>query len=162
AHRPRPDPPGDRRGRSRPRASPPRPGDRRGGRRPGRRGPRPPSARAELKRTASAFAAGGEANGAQGPGLTPPAGRAPGPGGMRKPTLALLALLAGCGTAPPPELPPPPPPAAPAPAPAPAPPVAAVPTASASAAPAADDKFAGVTIKVEKVAGTVYALIGAG
>jgi glyoxylase-like metal-dependent hydrolase (beta-lactamase superfamily II) len=85
---------------------------------------------------------------------------------MRKPTLCLVALLSGCGAPPQPEPPPPPPQAAPEPppppAPPPAPPVAAAPTAAASAAPAAEDKFAAVTIKVEKVAGNVYVLFGAG
>ena len=76
---------------------------------------------------------------------------------------ALLVLLAGCGS-PPPPAPPPAPPIPPPPA------VTAAcrgPSPSAEAAPAtppppADDKLAGVTIKVQKVAGTVYMLEGAG
>lgn len=82
--------------------------------------------------------------------------------------LGLLGLLAGCGAPPPPAPPPSPPPspaasasAAPA-----APPVVAsdAPAASASAAPppAESDEFAKVEIKVEKVAGTVYLIEGAG
>lgn len=85
--------------------------------------------------------------------------------------IALLNLVMGCGSPPPPEPPPAPAllePAAPA---APAAPTAS-PTASAASAPAAsasaaaappaDDKFANVNIKMEKVAGTVYILEGAG
>jgi glyoxylase-like metal-dependent hydrolase (beta-lactamase superfamily II) len=84
---------------------------------------------------------------------------------MRTPALALLVLLAGCGS----PLPPPPPPAPPIPPP---PPVTAAPRAARAPAAEAgapatppipvDEKLAGVTIKVEKVAGTVYMLEGAG
>src|SRR6185436_19943223 len=85
---------------------------------------------------------------------------------MRKPSLAIVAVLAalvGCGSPPPPE-----PPPAPPPAPAPPAPVAptASPAASANAAPApsaaAADKFASVIIKAEKVSGVVYMLEGSG
>ena len=41
-------------------------------------------------------------------------------------------------------------------------PASAAPVASASAAPSAEDKFASVTVKVEKVGGSVYMLEGAG
>ncbi|WP_433928870.1 MBL fold metallo-hydrolase [Sorangium cellulosum] len=92
---------------------------------------------------------------------------------MRTTTITFLGLLGfftGCAASPPPA-----PPLAPAPAqpdaPASAPPAAsaapatsAPPAASASATPppAADDEFAKVEIKVEKVAGAIYMLEGSG
>ncbi|WP_437661141.1 MBL fold metallo-hydrolase [Sorangium sp. So ce1182] len=89
---------------------------------------------------------------------------------MRKTNIALLGILGfltGCGAPPPPA--PPPAPAPPSPtvsaSAAPAPPAtSAPPAASASAAPppAADDQFAKVEIKAEKVAGAVYMLEGSG
>ncbi|WP_437923934.1 MBL fold metallo-hydrolase [Sorangium sp. So ce291] len=89
---------------------------------------------------------------------------------MRQTNIALLGILGfltGCGAPPPPA--PPPAPAPPSPtvsaSAAPAPPAtSAPPAASASAAPppAADDQFAKVEIKVEKVAGAVYMLEGSG
>jgi len=86
---------------------------------------------------------------------------------MRKTSLACIALLTlavGCGSPPPPEPPPAPPPALPTPpAPAASPAGSSAPAAGAAATPpAADDPFAGLTIKVVKVAGTVYMLEGAG
>jgi cyclase len=82
------------------------------------------------------------------------------------PKISLLAalLVAGCAPPPPaPALPPPTqamPPAAPVP---PTPVASAVPPASTSSAVvAADDKFAKVTITVEKVGGSVYMLAGSG
>ncbi|WP_438003912.1 MBL fold metallo-hydrolase [Sorangium sp. So ce321] len=91
---------------------------------------------------------------------------------MRKTNIALLGILGfltGCGAPPPPAPPPasaptPPTPTVSASA-APAPPAtSAPPAASASAAPppAADDQFAKVEIKAEKVAGAVYMLEGSG
>lgn len=89
---------------------------------------------------------------------------------MRKPSLAcislLAALLAGCGSTPPPEPPPAPTPIPPAPA-ASTPAPAATPASPAPAEPAAPasaegDQFKDVTIKAEKVAGVVYMLEGAG
>jgi glyoxylase-like metal-dependent hydrolase (beta-lactamase superfamily II) len=79
---------------------------------------------------------------------------------MRAPALALLAVLvAGCSSLPPPE-----PPPMPSPIPVPPGPAGAAKSAPADEAPppAADDKFANVTIKVNKVAGNVYMLEGAG
>jgi cyclase len=81
--------------------------------------------------------------------------------------LAIVATTLSCGGAPtpPPEMPPPEtPPAAIAPAPPPPAPVASpAPTPSASAsASAADDKFAAVVIKAEKVSGNIYMLEGMG
>jgi glyoxylase-like metal-dependent hydrolase (beta-lactamase superfamily II) len=78
---------------------------------------------------------------------------------MRKTSLALLALLAGCGSPPPPR----PPPISSIPI-APAGKAGAAPAAAEEPAepPAADDKFAKVVIKVEKVAGSVYVLVGEG
>src|SRR5690349_16602323 len=78
---------------------------------------------------------------------------------MRKTTLALLAFLGGCSAPPPPQPPPMPSPIpiypsgkqSPAPAPA-----------DEQEPPAADDKFAKVVIKVEKVGGSVYMLEGSG
>lgn len=94
---------------------------------------------------------------------------------MRTTILALVSLLAACASPPPADSPPPsapipkaPPLASPAkasPSATPSPEgtsAAAAPTAAASAAPAEDDEFAKVTIKVEKVAGSVYMLEGQG
>jgi cyclase len=85
---------------------------------------------------------------------------------MRTSALALLVLVAGCGSPPPPAPPPappiPPPPAVTAACARPAPAEEAASSAPATPPPAADDKYAGVTIKVQKVAGTVYMLEGAG
>ena len=89
---------------------------------------------------------------------------------MRKtllPLAPLTALLVSCGAPPPAETPPVPAPPAPVAAPeSPTAAASAAPSVSASATaaspPAADDKFAKVTIKVEKVAGTVYMLEGEG
>ncbi|WP_437752380.1 MBL fold metallo-hydrolase [Sorangium sp. So ce1389] len=91
---------------------------------------------------------------------------------MRKTNIALLGILGfltGCGAPPPPAPPPAPAPVPPSPtvsaSAAPAPPAtSASPAASASAAPppAADDQFAKVEIKAEKVAGAVYMLEGSG
>src|SRR5690349_11054192 len=86
------------------------------------------------------------------------------------PLVATAALLVSCGAPPPAETPPAPAPPAPVAPPAvterPTAAASAAPSASASAAaaspPAADDKFAKVTIKVEKVAGSVYMLEGEG
>ncbi|WP_437827150.1 MBL fold metallo-hydrolase [Sorangium sp. So ce1153] len=89
---------------------------------------------------------------------------------MRKTNIALLGILGfltGCGAPPPPA--PPPAPVPPSPtvsaSAAPAPPAtSAPPAASASEAPppAADDQFAKVEIKAEKVAGAIYMLEGSG
>ncbi|MGK3987215.1 MBL fold metallo-hydrolase [Sorangium sp. So ce136] len=89
---------------------------------------------------------------------------------MRKTNIALLGILGfltGCGAPPPPA--PPPAPVPPSPtvsaSAAPAPPATSAPpaaSASAAAPPAADDQFAKVEIKAEKVAGAVYMLEGSG
>jgi glyoxylase-like metal-dependent hydrolase (beta-lactamase superfamily II) len=86
---------------------------------------------------------------------------------VRSLVIAVSPLFAACETPPPAVAPPPAPPPAAAsylPSAAPAAIVSAAPAASASAAsPApAEDRFANVTIQVEKVAGTVYMLQGAG
>jgi glyoxylase-like metal-dependent hydrolase (beta-lactamase superfamily II) len=80
---------------------------------------------------------------------------------IRSLRFALLLAVAACG-APPPVAPPPP---LPPPEPSPAPVARAAPSTSvpaASAAPPVEDKYANVTIQVEKVAGSVYVLYGAG
>jgi cyclase len=83
---------------------------------------------------------------------------------MRTAALSLFVLLAACAT-PPPAAPPP----SPIPVPGPPSEPATRPAASASAPPASSatppagaDKFASVVIKVNKVAGSVYMLEGAG
>ncbi|MFT3766867.1 MAG: MBL fold metallo-hydrolase [Minicystis sp.] len=81
---------------------------------------------------------------------------------MQKSTLVLFALLTGCGSLPPPE---PPPMSSPIPAAPPAAPAAPQPAAAAPESeppPAADEQMAKVTIKVQKVAGNIYMLEGAG